>query len=588
MSDQGKPSIWRSPLPVSGKALVLAIVLSIAGLGAQAIQGAQIPWPNPFTVSGELRPSLLPQGATLEVSAEEELVDEELAPLEESLAELPAFDESHLSGPSSVTSGALSRDNGPAQALPYSKEAPVLSEAPLAAGSEQTVAPSESEKGQVEAPAGIESPVAAPQAQPVAKSDEPVATPLTPVPAELPAEDLKAGSAPGIEDPCLEKEGERCRRSAMSGFYRALATMGETDKVRILIYGDSQIMGDRLVSTLRNKFQSTFGNGGPGFILPVSSYKGYRVAGTVSYGSQRWKIHRATTPRIADGLYGLAGQTFLVSGGGHKAQIRCSDSCPWTQVSQYELFYLGGPAGGTARVIVGEDSPVETSLKADTQGSGYQRFETTPGPLAFRYETVSGTHRLFGVAAENAGSGIVVDSVAIVGARSYRLNNILPEHFGEQLAHRKPNLIILMFGANESEVEHVSRTAYHDELVKLVRTLRSGNEGTSVLMLSPPARGIRQGGKLEMRPVIDELVEVQRLVCQEEGIAFWDERTAMGGKQGPARWHNHKPRLLGSDLTHFTNAGATLMGKMLYGTLLRGYVAFRKDMASSMTREVSK
>jgi hypothetical protein len=95
-------------------------------------------------------------------------------------------------------------------------------------------------------------------------------------------------------------------------------------------------------------------------------------------------------------------------------------------------------------------------------------------------------------------------------------------------------------------------------------------------MVSPPARGTKTASGVALRPVIKSLVKVQEEVARENGCAFWSAYAAMGGEQGPTLWYNKVPKYLSDDLTHFTADGATHMGKLIYASLLKSYIEYKK------------
>lgn len=401
------------------------------------------------------------------------------------------------------------------------------------------------------------------------------------VPSPIPMSLQKLGvkEIPPVESFCAGKN-EGCEGEGMDPFYKALSHVKKRGKVRIMVYGDSMVMGDLIVSTLRERLQKAFGNAGPGLILPVKPCKWYGIDGARTWNSKSWKVYRVTQPHISDGLYGIAGQTAQVTGAGHKARIRCEDDCRWSDITSYDIFYLANPDAGALTITLPQADVTRTlEMDAEMLKGAVESIRTAPFELDLEIQTDSGTSRIFGVAAESDGPGVVVDSISILGSRSYRLNNIDSEHFSNQLRLRNPDLVILMFGANESENEHVSYDSYKKELKTLVRTVKRGIPNGSILMTSPPARGERSGGRIRVKPVISELIEVQKEVCREEGIAYWNEHDAMGGEDGPSAWFKHRPRLLTGDLVHFSRSGASLMGKLLYAAILQGYLDYRQSLA---------
>jgi lysophospholipase L1-like esterase len=78
-------------------------------------------------------------------------------------------------------------------------------------------------------------------------------------------------------------------------------------------------------------------------------------------------------------------------------------------------------------------------------------------------------------------------------------------------------------------------------------------------------------GRLVTRPVILDLVSIQRRVALAHGAAFWNTFDAMGGEGSIARWYKTRPQLAGGDLTHPTPRGAEVLGDLLSDALIRVY-----------------
>ena len=130
------------------------------------------------------------------------------------------------------------------------------------------------------------------------------------------------------------------------------------------------------------------------------------------------------------------------------------------------------------------------------------------------------------------------------------------EHWKEQMELRDPALVILQYGTNESEAGMADRDVYEKTLRALVEKLKTAVAGrASILIVAPLDRAEKSSsGDLRTKPVIKKLVDAQKKVANEAGIAFWNTYDAMGGEGSMATWV--KRGLAGSDLTHPSPAGA--------------------------------
>ena len=71
------------------------------------------------------------------------------------------------------------------------------------------------------------------------------------------------------------------------------------------------------------------------------------------------------------------------------------------------------------------------------------------------------------------------------------------------------------------------------------------------------------------------------MIALEEGCAFFDTFSAMGGEGSMGRWYKATPRLTSGDFSHPTRAGRRVLGGMLYRALMKGYVDWRKAKAGT-------
>jgi lysophospholipase L1-like esterase len=185
---------------------------------------------------------------------------------------------------------------------------------------------------------------------------------------------------------------------------------------------------------------------------------------------------------------------------------------------------------------------------------------------------VSGNPRLFGVALERNEPGIVYDALGANGARAELLATVNGPHLGEQMALRKPALVVLQYGTNESEAPGLPQS-YERTLGSLVSMVKAAAPNASILIAAPLDRAeTAEGGGLRTKPIIKKLVAAQRNVAKESGVAFWNTFEAMGGEGSMAKWM--KTGLGGGDLTHPTPQGAEVIGDLFSKSLTTGFEAW--------------
>ncbi len=407
--------------------------------------------------------------------------------------------------------------------------------------------------------------------------------------AELPPEPEVRQTDAGL--PLLAIEDPQ---GGMRRFYRALARAedGEPGVARVVHYGDSLITGDYVTQTARRLMQKRFGDGGHGFVLAGRPSPWYRRDNLKLSTSDDWQINRITRPAIDDGHYGLGAVTVRTRKRGQWVRMR-PDAPPdaeegepaetpvGTRVSRMQVLYLGQPGGGRFQMRVG-GPPVVIETDTEEQKSRVAEIRVPDGHHTFELRTLGGGEvRLFGVVFERDGPGVVYDSLGLDGARAKLLKRFDRDHWHDQLRLRRPDLLVLHYGTNESQFRRLSSKRYRADLIGTIGHLRAALPGVSCLLVGPMDRAEKHAdsGKLVTRPVVKRIVRVQREVAWRQGCAFWNTYRAMGGEGSMARWYRMKPKLASGDLTHPTRRGADRIGQMLYLALMDGYGRYRARQA---------
>ena len=375
-----------------------------------------------------------------------------------------------------------------------------------------------------------------------------------------------------IEDP----------HGVMDRFYASLERTSQGQgQTHVVHYGDSLLTGDFITQTLRRLFQKKFGDGGHGFVLGGMPSPWYRRQNLDIQVTGEWHVNRLTRPHLpSDGAYGLAGVCFhpekagntieytVVNQNGTAGQI---DGQPLNQsIDRATVFAWGAPDTGGFEVAA--DGRTLGQVRGMQPGGGalYAPFDLPAGTRKVRVtSTGGGDARLYGVALDRTGPGVIYDGLGLDGTRAKLLEGFDGPHWFAQLRARTPNLIVLHYGTNESEAADLGTKNYRQDLLSIVRRLRAGMPDVPCLLIGPMDRADNTAGELVSRPVVQRITDVQRRVAYMEGCAFYDTFKAMGGEGSMARWYNN--HLAGGDFTHPTAGGADKLGAMIFAALMDGY-----------------
>ena len=405
-----------------------------------------------------------------------------------------------------------------------------------------------------------------------------------PSPAVDPAVLARLAGSLAVEDPTGH---------ALDAFYAQLSKTAKKEPgaiTRILHYGDSVIASDLISGPARRRMQEKYGDAGHGFILIANPWQWYFHNDVTHHNSEGWNAARLAGPIASDGYYGLGGVSFQSYGGGLAFFGTMDKGDYGRKVSRFDLYYLEQPGGGEVEIKVRNGPTEKLSTRAppsepsaagahggegkDGKISRVHSITVPDGEASISLRPLSNV-RLFGVALERDVPGVQYDALGSHAAMAVYWLRQDAAHWKDQMALRKPSLVVLQYGTNESELWKIEWDEYEKKLGEVFDRVRAAAPMASVLVMAPLDRAERgAGGALGTKPVILKLREVQRRVALAKGFAFWDTFTAMGGEGSMAKWVKSEPQLAGGDLTHPTPAGSEVLGNMLVNALTSGFDAW--------------
>lgn len=396
---------------------------------------------------------------------------------------------------------------------------------------------------------------------------------LTPTPAEHGG---APESVPGktIEDFCADPAGATadCKHYAMDGFYAALQADEAgtaTAPARVSFYGDSVSASDDLPGRLRARLQDVFGDGGPGFVHAVQPHRFNHSIVADRHASGNWQSYGVSLVTVSDDLYGVGDATAEGAG-----KIKLTPKSPSGKIAKVELYYLAQPKGGTADLKI--DGKVEASLdtKADKKEARFEALAVDDAAHTVELDTTGGRVRLFGFTLERT-TGVVVDNMALVSCTANAMLNNLAAHWQAQLAHRAPDLVVIMLGSNEAQwlAGTKAMSEYEKQWEKVLAPVRAARPGGACLVMAPLDQMGEddEGNRVERQ--VGRMVDAQRRAAQSAGCAYWDTYTWQGGKGSAAKWN--RKGWLGSDFIHMSKKGSAMVADGLADALINGYKAYK-------------
>lgn len=351
---------------------------------------------------------------------------------------------------------------------------------------------------------------------------------------------------------------------ALDAFHAALAAQRDgkaAHPLRVSYFGDSLTADDQITNALREKLDALVGDGGPGFVwaIPPHPYCQHRAIARAQTGT--WRVHGVSTVAPPDRLLGLGGSAETDGGGAIRLVAKGN-------VTSIDLHYLAQPRGGAITVVADGKELATVQTAAETKQAGFAQLAIPDGARKFDLRT-SGKVRLFGASLEGP-KGAVVDNLGVVNATAKQLAiHNLPEHWQKQLAHRAPDLVVIMLGTNEAEwlAPRGAGMAEHEKLYgQLLETVRAANPSASCLVISPLDQLEYDVEAMPPRESIPAMVAAQHRAATAHGCAFWDTYAWMGGKGSSRNWY--KRGLVVKDFQHPTTNGANRIAAALYDGLV--------------------
>ncbi len=379
--------------------------------------------------------------------------------------------------------------------------------------------------------------------------------PAAPAPLRIPT----IGKKTEIAEPLLDD-----REGVLDAFYGALRKPGGI--TRIVHYGDSPTTADLITGDIRGILQARFGDAGHGFILPAKPWAWYQHSGVRVAGSG-WQMVPASHFEARDGLFGLGGVS--LTGGTSATSKIVFEKAGYTR---FEVWFLRQPGGGAFTLSAGGAVLGRVETGGESKAADFAAFTTSEAADEVELRVASGHVRVFGITAENAGPGLVYDSLGLNGASITVLSRMFNQgHWAAELQHRHPDLVIINYGTNEADFAEFVDKQYEGELREAIRRVKAALPETSILIMSPMDRGKKNAaGEIATMETIPRIVAMQRRVARETGCGFFDTFRAMGGAGTMARWYAAQPRLVSADFIHPYPAGGKIIASVFTREIISG------------------
>lgn len=353
---------------------------------------------------------------------------------------------------------------------------------------------------------------------------------------------------------------------------------GKPVRVGLLHLGASP---DDFTEAVRATLVKRFGEGGRGFVAMSPSAQGQKTPGATLELTGPWQVE--------DALQAPAGQAWSLAGaravGAPEASLRLRfcEGCPSSSTpARLSLAWLDGPGTGQMEVRVdGTEAPPEPPPPEPftTPTVRLRSFPVSGQAHTLEVRNLGGgTLTVLGAALDSEQPGLGYDAVGLPGATAFTLRDMDPQALAAQLSARKPQLLVLGYGTQESDRTDLEAETLRRDYGALIARLRADAGGAECLLLGPPDRlRQREDGSWMEAPGLATVLAVLPEVAREQGCAYWSARAAMGGERSFLRWQ--RTGLSEVDGARLTSAGQERLAATFLLDLLQAYESFKSRPA---------
>ena len=337
-------------------------------------------------------------------------------------------------------------------------------------------------------------------------------------------------------------------------------------KIRIAHYGDSINWGDIITDDLRQNFQSKFGGMGAGFLSICSDDIAVKQTTKHTFNEADWEWASLFTRNLKNYTLGIAGTVAKSKGNSWVKFEGTTFRSSSKSFKTIRLFYNN--AKNNCNVSYSINNGAVQNLKLETGINVKESVINSSGIAAsvkLNFTSCSSDVNFFGVSLEN-GNGLYVDNFPIRGNSGVAIDDIPRNILSDFQKILNYKLIILNYGLNIASLEQTNYTWYRNKMIKVITNLKQVFPDAAILLVGVSDKAVKRGTKFITDPSVLMVLNEQKIIAQQTGIAFWNSLEAMGGVNSMNEWVNKNLAL--KDFSHFSDAGGKILADLLTDAIL--------------------
>lgn len=345
----------------------------------------------------------------------------------------------------------------------------------------------------------------------------------------------------------------------LSKFKNDLSNAG-SKKIRVGHFGDSLIWGDVITLSIRDILQERYGGKGLGFIsicnddLMIRRNIEHKFSDDWDWGS----VFTKNTNRYPLHINGIVSTPANNSWVSYRVESR----------ENYfnEITILYSDTKNSSSVIVeSEEGRVELNLPSNGKDLEELKhnFNSEIAEVKLTFKNCEGAF-VYGVNLEN-GSGVYVDNFAMRGNSGISLKALDKGILKDISTDMNYRLFILNFGINAVESGKTDHTFYKKMMSRIIESYRRKFPDASFVVISAGDRAIKKGSRLVSDEFVPILVQAQKELAEDAGVAFWNLYEAMGGEGSMVEWV--EKGFANKDYIHLNDNGGRIVAELFLEAL---------------------
>lgn len=382
-------------------------------------------------------------------------------------------------------------------------------------------------------------------------------------------------------------QSKNTNEDPLANFFEALINIqNESNSIRVMHYGDSQIEGDRISDYLRLKFQHQFGGEGPGLItfMPVAP----SVINKLSWSDNwsRYQIFTGKDKRVPHNNFGATAQITRFSNY-YKVTDTTQYKSGWVKMvtsknggpkaaayKKIKLFY--GGAQTKTHVELYENGALNNSDSLNEGGVfNVKEFNLYQGALLHEFKFKGkDSPDFYGVSLEGS-KGVMVDNMGLRGSSGTFFNQINSSQLRQFYDYLNVKLIILQFGGNSLPyiTTPEQATNFGGYLKSQIVNLKKLAPGASILLIGPADMSVKVGEDYETHPQLENLIRALKKTAFDTDCAFFDMYSCMGGRNSMLAWVEQG--IAAKDYIHFSPGGARKIAVLLHNSIMTDFENYK-------------